>query len=354
MRETHRRSDQRVLCGDFNVVPEDRDNSSAAPSPRALNYTHGERRRFPALRAGLTDLYAHLHRDGHERFTYWPYARNRESLRFGVRLDLMLATKRVVDRVRNVWVDMAYRRVIDDLQPSESAPVVPSRTTAPTRCPWPTACTMNSGRCSPRRRSRPLTRPFSGCRQGTAMTTKLRPTRPLPPQSSPEICRELGVRGVAAVEQCPACREYRASVSGGSLVEGHEERRVVGQRGEDRIGILAWIVGEVELGGQQRSPVQLDLHVDVPRAGGVVARSARSQAVRPPARREVSRARSRDCPADAAPCPITPPAAAASITTCIRRAVVRLRSGRDRAISPPCYRRRTLYLDSVCLPAASR
>jgi exodeoxyribonuclease-3 len=121
VRATHRRSAQRSLCGDFNVVPEDRDNSSGAVNPGALNYTAGERNQ---LSAGLTDLYAHLHPHGQERFTYWPYALNSDSLRFGVRLDLMLSTTPIVDRVRAVWVDMDYRRAIDDLRPSECAPVV--------------------------------------------------------------------------------------------------------------------------------------------------------------------------------------------------------------------------------------
>ena len=68
---THPRSARHVLCGDFNVVPEDRD-----------------------------------------------------SLRYGVRLDLILGTKRIVDRVRDIRVDMDYRKPIDGLIPSECAPVI--------------------------------------------------------------------------------------------------------------------------------------------------------------------------------------------------------------------------------------
>ena len=122
---THGRSTRRVLCGDFNVVPEDRDTSTGARNPNALNFTHDERSELSALLdAGFVDLYAHRHPDGRDRFTYWNYRWNRDSLRYGVRLDLILGTRRVVDRVRDVRVDMDYRKPIDGLLPSESAPVI--------------------------------------------------------------------------------------------------------------------------------------------------------------------------------------------------------------------------------------
>ncbi len=122
---TYIRSANRVLCGDFNVVQEDRDNSVGARIPTALNYTDEERREFAALLdSGLIDIYAHLYPNGHDRFTYWNYASNRDEMRYGVRLDLILGTKSVVDRVHNIRVDMDYRRQIGELRPSESAPVI--------------------------------------------------------------------------------------------------------------------------------------------------------------------------------------------------------------------------------------
>ena len=122
---THYESDQRVLCGDFNVVQEDRDDSTGTRKPRALNYTDDERRELSALLdSGFVDLYAYRYPNGRDRFTYWNYRWNRDSLTSGVRLDLILGTKGVVDRLRDVRVDVAYRRPIDGLRPSECAPVV--------------------------------------------------------------------------------------------------------------------------------------------------------------------------------------------------------------------------------------
>ena len=122
---THHRSAARVLCGDFNVVPEDRDTSVGTRNPTALNYSDEERRALSALLAsGFVDLYAHAHPDGRDRFTYWDYGSNRDRLRNGARLDLILGTRRVVDRVRSVWVDMDYRKPIGGLTPSECAPVI--------------------------------------------------------------------------------------------------------------------------------------------------------------------------------------------------------------------------------------
>ena len=125
VRETHYRSAQRVLCGDFNVVPEDRDTSSGTRDPRALNFTDDERCELSALLdSGFVDLYARMHPDGRDRFTYWDYGSNRDRLTYGVRLDLILGTRGIVDRLRAVWVDMDYRRQIHDLRPSECAPVI--------------------------------------------------------------------------------------------------------------------------------------------------------------------------------------------------------------------------------------
>ena len=93
--------------------------------PNALNFADEERCELSALLdAGFVDLYAHRHPDGRDRFTYWNYRWNRDSLRYGVRLDLILATRRVVDRVRAIRVDMDYRKPIDGLRPSECAPVI--------------------------------------------------------------------------------------------------------------------------------------------------------------------------------------------------------------------------------------
>ena len=95
------------------------------PADRPWNYTDEERREFAALLdSGLIDIYAHLYPNGHDRFTYWNYASNRDEMRYGVRLDLILGTKSVVDRVHNIRVDMDYRRQIGELRPSESAPVI--------------------------------------------------------------------------------------------------------------------------------------------------------------------------------------------------------------------------------------
>lgn len=122
---THQQSDRRVLCGDFNVVPDDRDTSTGARNPNALNFTDEERCELSALlNVGFVDLYAHLHPHGGDRFTYWNYRWNRDSLRYGVRLDLILGTWGVADRVRDVQVDMDYRKPIDGLRPSECAPVI--------------------------------------------------------------------------------------------------------------------------------------------------------------------------------------------------------------------------------------
>ena len=114
-----------MLCGDFNVVQKDSDSSLGSPRSGILNHSKAERRQFSSLlSSGWIDLYAHRHPNGRDRFTFWPYPSNKDRLMFGSRLDLILGTKGIVDRLREVKVDMEYRKAIDSLRPSECVPVI--------------------------------------------------------------------------------------------------------------------------------------------------------------------------------------------------------------------------------------
>jgi len=98
-----------VLAGDYNVVPTPADvyptrsyddNALLQPAPRAA---------FRALVAqGWTDALRAVHPDG-PVYTFWDYRRNRWPRDAGMRLDHLLVSPSLRDRLRGAGVDRAVR-----------------------------------------------------------------------------------------------------------------------------------------------------------------------------------------------------------------------------------------------------
>lgn len=110
-----------VVCGDFNVAPEDRD--VARPDEwRDTVLTHADAR--AALREiaawGLTDL-IRLHHTGAGPYTWWDYRMLGFPKNNGLRIDHILATKPLAARCREAYVVRDERK---GKQPSDHAPVV--------------------------------------------------------------------------------------------------------------------------------------------------------------------------------------------------------------------------------------
>lgn len=117
-----------IVCGDMNIAPADAD----VFDPGAyLGQTHVT----PPERAALADLLALGLRDvmrdrwPDERvFTYWDYRAGMFHRDCGMRIDLVLATSPVADRVRAAWVDRHARK---GTGPSDHAPVIVDLDEAP-------------------------------------------------------------------------------------------------------------------------------------------------------------------------------------------------------------------------------
>jgi len=117
-----------VLCGDMNIAPADAD----VFDPDAYA---GQTHVTPPERAALADLLALGLRDvvrdrwPTERvFTYWDYRAGMFHQDLGMRIDLVLATAPVADRVRAAWVDRQARK---GTGPSDHAPVIVDLDEAP-------------------------------------------------------------------------------------------------------------------------------------------------------------------------------------------------------------------------------
>ena len=117
----HSAKDSVVVTGDFNVAPEDRDVWSTAAFVGSTHVTEPERAAIKRLEHwGLVDTFRRMY-DGENLYSYWDYRRGDFHQGRGMRIDLVLATEPVAERVTWAIVDRNARK---GKQPSDHAPVV--------------------------------------------------------------------------------------------------------------------------------------------------------------------------------------------------------------------------------------
>jgi exodeoxyribonuclease III len=120
--------DATIICGDMNIAPADEDVFDPEAYVGQTHVTAPERAALAHLQAlGLRDVV----RDrwpGERVFTYWDYRAGMFHQDLGMRIDLVLATPSVADRVRAAWVDRHARK---GSGPSDHAPVMVDLDEAP-------------------------------------------------------------------------------------------------------------------------------------------------------------------------------------------------------------------------------
>lgn len=110
-----------VIMGDFNIAPDDRDVWSTKNFATSTHVTPEERAKLDDLgAAGFHDAFRHLY-DGDKLYTYWDYRAGDFHQHRGMRIDLVLGTQPVIDRVQWAIVDRQARK---GKLPSDHAPVV--------------------------------------------------------------------------------------------------------------------------------------------------------------------------------------------------------------------------------------
>ncbi len=115
------RSEQRLLCGDFNVVSEDRVTAGWPPPRNPSTYSRAVQKAFSeVLKTGFVDLYRCRPSDNGYRFIF----DGAEGPLRVSRLEFILGTRRLLERVREVWVDFAHRIPLKNSFPWERAPIV--------------------------------------------------------------------------------------------------------------------------------------------------------------------------------------------------------------------------------------
>jgi exodeoxyribonuclease-3 len=117
-----------VVCGDMNIAPTDNDVFDPEAYVGETHVTPPEREALAELQAvGLRDVVRERWPD--ERvFTYWDYRAGMFHQDLGMRIDLVLASGSVADRVKAAWVDRQARK---GKGPSDHAPVIVDLDEAP-------------------------------------------------------------------------------------------------------------------------------------------------------------------------------------------------------------------------------
>jgi exodeoxyribonuclease-3 len=121
-------ADATVVCGDFNIAPTDDDVFDPDAYIGQTHVTPPEREALAELQAlGLHDVVRERW-PGEIVFTYWDYRAGMFHQDLGMRIDLVLASAPVADRVQAAWVDRQARK---GSGPSDHAPVIVDLDEAP-------------------------------------------------------------------------------------------------------------------------------------------------------------------------------------------------------------------------------
>jgi exodeoxyribonuclease III len=115
-------SDAVVLGGDLNVAPTDRDVWDARAVHGGTHVSEPERAAFRAIEGlGLVDAYR-LRHDEPGRFSWWDYRAGNFHKNFGMRIDHLLVSKSVAERVVDAEIDREARK--GPPVPSDHAPLL--------------------------------------------------------------------------------------------------------------------------------------------------------------------------------------------------------------------------------------
>lgn len=121
--ERHQPDQPAILCGDFNIVPASLDSWAGEGKTGQIFHTDAERTRFQRLLDwGFHDTYREKFPD-EPGFTWWDYRGGAFHKKQGLRIDFVLATRSIADRVQEVHVERGWRKKIDGMTPSDHTPV---------------------------------------------------------------------------------------------------------------------------------------------------------------------------------------------------------------------------------------
>ena len=116
--------DNMVVTGDFNICPSALDTWNEESLKGSIFHTDEERQCIEKLKdLELTDLFRSLYPD-EQKFSWWDYRGGSFYKNQGLRIDLMLGSTALLNRVNEVYTDRDFRKKRNDQTPSDHAPVI--------------------------------------------------------------------------------------------------------------------------------------------------------------------------------------------------------------------------------------
>ncbi len=110
-----------VLCGDFNVAPEDRDVHDPALWAGKVLCSDAERAALENIREwGLIDVFRRHHEEG-GLYSWWDYRAGAFPRNHGLRIDHLWATAPLAEKCADAWIDKTPRALE---KPSDHVPVI--------------------------------------------------------------------------------------------------------------------------------------------------------------------------------------------------------------------------------------
>jgi exodeoxyribonuclease-3 len=110
-----------VVCGDFNVAPDDRDVWDADACHGGTHVSPSERGALADVAGwGLTDVFRQRHQED-QLFSWWDYRAGNFHKHMGMRIDLLYASLPLAERLSWVLIDRNARK---GKLPSDHAPLV--------------------------------------------------------------------------------------------------------------------------------------------------------------------------------------------------------------------------------------
>lgn len=111
-----------IIMGDFNVAPEEIDVYDSEILKNHICFTEKERKTFKTfLEFGLIDVLRFKYPEKRDIFTWWDYQFSAFNKNQGMRLDHILVTAPLIDKLQDVWVEKKTRTW---QKPSDHAPLL--------------------------------------------------------------------------------------------------------------------------------------------------------------------------------------------------------------------------------------
>ena len=115
-------TDNLLVCGDWNVAPEDRDVFDVTKLHGATHVSPPEREAVAAITGwGMEDVFRRIYPDEERLYSWWDYRAGDFHEGRGLRIDLMLATKPLAERATFALIDRNARK---GKLPSDHAPLL--------------------------------------------------------------------------------------------------------------------------------------------------------------------------------------------------------------------------------------